>query len=490
MPRTLIEIERGRGEPLYRQVRQAIEHGIATGRLDAGGRLPSSRLLAQELGVSRNTVTAAYEELVAEGFVESRARSGLFVNPRMPHRPEPDPEPPQEHGFDWSGRLRGREGDRLPHIEKHHDWARYPYPFPAGQVDTRAFPARAWARALNRALDRPHAAWSLQDCVADDDPLLVEMVRSHLLPARGVAVGADEVLITIGSQQGLDLLGRALLGPGSVAAVEDPGYLDARHIFLRAGARLHPLPVDADGLRPPDTLRGVDLLHVTPSHHHPTNVTLGPARRRALLAAAREAGTVVVEDDYDSEFRYAGSPTPALKSQDTTGQVVYLGTFSKFLAPGLRLGYLVGSAELVAHLRELRRYSVRHPSGHLQRALGLLIESGDYQWAVRRSRARLGRKWRLMRDAVNASLPWPSSPAPGGVSLWMSGPEGLDCRELVRRARERGVLIERGDIFFLQGPDRDALRHFRVGFAAPRADVIEPGIAILGDVVRELLPRE
>ncbi|WP_328630130.1 MocR-like pyridoxine biosynthesis transcription factor PdxR [Streptomyces sp. NBC_00356] len=494
MPRTLIEIERGRGEPLYRQVRQAIEHGIASGRLDAGGRLPSSRLLAQELGVSRNTVTAAYQELVAEGFVESRARSGLFVNPRMPPRTEPEPTPPQEHTFDWSGRLRGREGDRLPHIEKHHDWARYPYPFPAGQVDPRAFPARAWVRSLNRALDRPHAAWSLQDCVADDDPLLVEMVRSHLLPARGMAVEASEVLITIGSQQGLDLLGRALLGPGSVAAVEDPGYLDARHIFLRAGARLHPLAVDADGLRPPETLRGVDLLHVTPSHHHPTNVTLGPRRRKVLLAAAREAGTVVVEDDYDSEFRYEGSPTPALKSQDTTGQVVYLGTFSKFLAPGLRLGYLVGSAELVAHLRELRRYSVRHPSGHLQRALGLLIESGDYQLAVRRSRARLGAKWRLMRDAVNASLPWASSPAPGGVSLWMSGPEGLDCRELARRARERGVLIERGDIFFLAGPefpagpDLDALRHFRVGFAAPRADVIEPGIAILGDVVRELLP--
>jgi GntR family transcriptional regulator/MocR family aminotransferase len=293
------------------------------------------------------------------------------------------------------------------------------------------------------------------------------------------------VLVTVGSQQGLDLLSRALLRTGSVVAVEEPGYLDARHIFVRAGARLVPLPVTSAGVVPPAGLGGVDLLHVTPSHHHPTNATLSIGRRRELLAMVRDSGTVVVEDDYDSEFRYQGSPTPALKGLDGTDQVVYLGTFSKFLAPGLRLGYLVGSRELIRELRDLRRYCVRHPSGHIQRALALLIRSGEYHRAVRRYRGQLMRKWEAVTTAVNTHLPWHTTPSPGGVSLWMSGPEGLDCRRLVELAQRQGVLIERGDIYYLS--ERPPLNHFRIGFAAPRVDAIDPGIRILGGLVPEAM---
>ncbi len=484
IPRTLIDIDRNSAEPLYRQIRKAIEHGIAVGTIDASSRLPSSRELARELGLSRNTVNAAYQELVAEGFVESRVRQGIFVNRDM--RPYCAAEQrPVHEPFDWTSRLRGHPEDTLPHIEKRADWAEYPYPFLAGQVDLRAFPARDWSRALNEALYQPHARYSLQDSIAFDDPLLVEMVCSRLLPARGVEATPEEVLVTVGSQQGLDLLTRALLGTGSVVAVEDPGYLDARHIFVRAGARLMPLPVTAAGLTPPPTLAGVDLLHVTPSHHHPTNVTLGIGRRRELLNLVRESGTVIVEDDYDSEFRYQGSPTPALKGLDTTDQVVYLGTFSKFLAPGLRLGYLVGAKELVRELRDLRRYSVRHPSGHTQRALALLIQSGEYHRAVRRYRGQLMRKWEAACTAVNTHLPWHTTPSPGGVSLWMTGPAELDCRRLVERAQRHGVLIERGDIYHLG--DEPPLNHFRIGFAAPPLHAIDPGIRILGRLVERQL---
>ncbi|MDI3405665.1 MocR-like pyridoxine biosynthesis transcription factor PdxR [Streptomyces cavernicola] len=480
MPRTLIEVDRESSEPLYRQIRKAIEHGIAVGTIDARRRLPSSRELARELGLSRNTVNAAYQELVAEGFVESRVRQGIFVNREIRAYCTAE-ERPATPRFDWASRLRGHPEDTLPHIEKRPDWARYPYPFLAGQVDLRAFPARDWSRALNKALYPPHIQYSLQDGIAADDPLLVEMVCRHLLPARGVEASPEEVLITVGSQQGLDLLSRALLGQGSVVAVEDPGYLDARHIFVRAGATLLPMTANEAGLKPPKSLAGVDLLHVTPSHHHPTNATLSIGRRRELLSLVRESGTVIVEDDYDSEFRYQGSPTPALKGLDETDQVVYLGTFSKFLAPGLRLGYLVGSRELVRELRDLRRYSVRHPSGHIQRALALLIESGEYHRAVRRYRGQLMHKWEAASRAVNAHLPWHTTPPPGGVSLWMSGPAELDCRRLVDLAQERGVLIERGDIYFLS--EDPPLNHFRIGFAAPPLSVIDPGIRILGELV-------
>jgi Transcriptional regulators containing a DNA-binding HTH domain and an aminotransferase domain (MocR family) and their eukaryotic orthologs len=348
-------------------------------------------------------------------------------------------------------------------------------------VDIHAFPARAWVRCLRDALFHPHVYHSLQDSIAADDPMLLEMICQEMLPSRGIEAHPDQVIITLGSQQGLELLARALLRDGSVVAVENPGYLDARHIFLRAGATLRPLPVDGSGVQPPSSLAGVDLLHLTPSHHHPTNVTLSIGRRRQLLALAQASHTIIVEDDYDSEFRYQGSPTPALKALDESDHVLYLGTVSKFLAPGLRLGYLVGPAELVTELRNIRRYVHRHPPGHTQRALALLIESGEYHRAVRRYRARLQRKWEAMTGAVNAYLPWRTTPPGGGVSLWMTGPDRLDARKLAELAQRRGVLIEPGDVYFLG--DNPPTNHFRLGFAATPLSAIAPGIRILGEQV-------
>ncbi|OZM71614.1 aspartate aminotransferase [Amycolatopsis antarctica] len=488
MPRTLIEIDRSSGEPLYRQVRQAIEHGIAVGTFDPVHRLPSSRELAADLGVSRNTINLAYQELVAEGFVESRERSGLFVNSEM--RPHSAALEWATHPrIDWSSRVRRYPDADVPHIEKRVDWHAYPYPFLAGQVDVTAFPAQSWTRCLRDALYQPHVFHSLQDSMGTDDPMLVDMIRRHLLTSRGIEASASEVLITVGSQQGLDLLGRVLLGHDQVVAMENPGYLDARHIFLRTGASMVGIDVDTSGMRPPESLDGVDLLYLTPSHHHPTNATLSIGRRRQLLSLAASAGTVVVEDDYDSEFRYQGRPTPALKALDGTGDAVYLGTFSKFLSPGLRLGYLVGPSELVRELREVRRYVLRHPPGHLQRALALLIDSGEYHRSLRRYRMKLMRKWEATCSAVNEHLPWRQGAyPPGGVSLWMTGPSGLDCRALVERAERDGVLIEPGDIFF--AGDDPPRNHFRIGFAAAPQRAIEPGIRLLGAACVELLGSE
>lgn len=485
MPRTLIEIDRSSDEPLYRQVRKAIEHGIAVGTFDPSHRLPSSRTLAGELGVSRNTINLAYQELIAEGFVASRERSGLFVNPEM--RPQDTAlAPATTPRIDWSARVRRFGDEGVPHIEKRPDWHRYPYPFLAGQVDISAFPARSWTRCLREALYQPHTFHSLADSVGSDDPMLTEQVCRHLLPARGIEATPEEILVTVGSQQGLDLLGRALLGSGQAVAMENPGYLDARHIFLRTGATVTGNDVDHSGMRPPDSLAGTDLLYLTPSHHNPTNATLSIGRRRKLLSLAAAAGTVVVEDDYDSEFRYQGSPTPALKALDTSGDAVYLGTFSKFLSPGLRLGYLVGPRELVHELRQIRRYVLRHPPGHLQRALALLIAGGEYQRSLRRYRARLMHKWEAVTAAAHEHLPWPQQPyPPGGVSLWASGPPELDCRRLVAEAERHGVLIEPGDVFFTgEHPPRN---HFRIGFAAVAQRSIEPGVRLLGESARTVL---
>ena len=479
---TRISITHDTGVPIYQQLRRAIEHEVASGALDPRFALPSSRELARELGISRNTVNAAYQELLAEGFVESQPRCGLFVNQEMvPHLRREVAETDKVTSVNWARRLRAEPTVDIPEIAKVRDWGRFPYPFVGGQVDVASFPRLAWARMLREALEPPHLQYSLRDAVDEDDPMLVEALCRQVLPTRGIEVGPDEVLITLGSQQGLDLLANTLLTPGDRVGVEDPGYLDARHSFLRTGAELVPLPVDSAGLVPPPDMRDIDVLHLTPSHHSPTNVTLSIGRRKQLLAMAEDNDVLLIEDDYDSEFRYKGAPTPALKALPGSERVLYLGTFSKFFAPGLRLGYLVGAPELVSELRRQRRYRVRHVPGHTQRAMALMIEAGQYHRTVRRRRTQLQRKWNALRDALNKHLPWPTDPPPGGVSIWVTGPPEIDCERLADAALERGIVIERGDVYFARPLENR--NYFRLGFAAIPLEAIEPGVRELAEVI-------
>ena len=472
---------------LYRQVRRQLEHAIAAGEF-AGRRLPSSRALAAELGLSRNTVLLAYQELQAEGFVSSYPRSGLVVNEEMAQmvtqRRAGQPALPATTPPDWAALIRPTTNVDLPRLTKPRNWHAYPYPFVGGQVGVDIFPSAAWLRSLRRALEAAHRVESLQDNQSFDDPLLVEQLCSAVLPGRGILTDPTQVLITTGSQEGLYLVASALVGPGTEVAVENPGYPDLWHIMTRAGARLRPLAVDESGVVLGDGVGDAALVCTTPSHHFPTNVTLSTARRRQLLQIAGRGGPVLIEDDYDSEFRYHGRTTPALKAMDTQDHVVYLGSFSKFLAPGLRMGFVVAAPELIEELRDRRRFMVRHPPGHLQRALALLIASGDYASSVRRARSVLQDKWVRILAAVAEHLGWQVNRRADGMSVWITGPPGVDARVLAAAARSRGVLIELGGAFFL-GPDPPQ-HHTRLGFASIPAARIEPGIQLLAGVAGSL----
>ncbi len=482
---TLLGIDPQSPVPLYRQLRQAIEHQIVNGTFDPMLPLPSSRELARDLGISRNTVNAAYEEFLAEGMIVAHPRRGYFINPDLVGRVEAEGESPRPaRKVDWEAHLLPARDVGMPEITKAREWHSHPFPFVAGQVHPDDFPRLAWSRSLREALEPPHLHFSLRDSVDEDDPLLLEMLCRHVLPSRGLEVTPEHVLITSGSQHGLDLLASTLIAPGDAVGVEDPGYTDARHRFAVAGARLVPFPVDGHGLVPDQGMEGLRLLHVTPSHHSPTNVTLSGERRHRLIAMAEAADSLIVEDDYDSEFRYHGKPTPALKALPDSERVIYLGSFTKFFAPGLRLGYLVADPDLVAELRRRRRYLVRHVSGHLQRGMALLLESGQYQRTIRRRRSRLSRKWETLSSALFDELPWFEGAPPGGVSIWVRGPEWLDCAELADRALEAGVALERGDVFFLD-PAAHA-NHFRLGFAAIDPEAIRPGVRRLAEVVEAL----
>lgn len=496
----------GSADPLYRRVRRAIEDAVAAGSYH-GRLLPSSRALASELGVSRTTVNLAYQELVTDGFIVSEPRVGYRINAELLERLEGgegaralarsahEGRPADANvtaaelleataPVDWAAHLHDRSSHRLPEIKKDYDWQRYPYPFIYGQVPTSSFPVTAWNRALRIAMEHPHLAFSLRDAGSSDDPLLVEHLCATVLPSRGIRARPDQVLVTAGAQHGLHLAAQALLHPGDVVAVENPGYPDVSHIVERVGGRPRPVDVDRQGLRVAEVPSEARVISVTPSHQFPTNVGLAVARRQQLLDHARAHDSFVLEDDYDSEFRYVGRPSPALRASGEE-RVIYVGSFSKFLAPGLRLGFVVAEEPLIEQMRGDRRYSVRHLPGHLQRAVALMLSSGDYQRALRRQRLRLRERWRLMNSYLTSQLGDDFEPPTGGTSMWVPLPAGVSSDEVAAVAARRGILVESGSTFYIENPSH-AHEHLRLAYSAIPTDRIGPGLEALFGVVRSV----
>lgn len=470
-------------EPLYRQVRHALESALVEGRFRSGP-LPSSRALALELGVSRNTVNLAYQELVAEGLIVSEERVGYRANVLLVGQSQSDGAHSAQKAstsIDWSTKIRPMRLGQFLEIEKDSNWREYPYPFIYGQVRSSEFPISAWNRALRSSMDYPHVHASLRDAGSRDDPLLIEQLRDVVLSSRGIRAAPEEILITLGAQNGLFLAARSLVNEGDETVIESPGYTDGAHIFAAAGAKLSMVPVDRDGLQVEHINESAKFISVTPSHQFPTNVSLSQERRERLLSHAQQSDAIIFEDDYDSEFRYVGQPAPALRAVDRD-RVVYVGSFSKFLAPGLRLGYVVASPELIARMRHERRYSFRHPPGQIQRALALMIANGDYNRVLRKYRLSLRDKWTIMNSALTKIIGPDFQPPTGGTSMWVPLPDGVRSDQVCREAAGRGVLIESGATFYtLNHPE--AQRFIRIGYSAISRESIEPGLAELAAVI-------
>jgi GntR family transcriptional regulator/MocR family aminotransferase len=472
---------------LQARVRRRLLQAIDGGDLVPGRALPSTRAMARRLNVARNTVLIAYQGLVDDGFLKARERSGYYVAPDATSRRA---QVPAEAGdrpaspVDWTGRI-GPRAITQRTIEKPADWRRAPYPFIYGQVDPQLFPLAAWRACSRDALARIAVdEWSA-DSLAADDPLLVEEIRTRLLPRRGVTARPDEILITVGAQHALWLIAHLLVGARTTIGLEEPGYVDARNIFSLRTRRLRPLPVDAGGLVVDERLKGLDLVFTTPSHQAPTTVTMPLERRLALLAEARARDFLVVEDDYESETNYGREPTPALKSLDRDGRVLYVGSLSKILAPGVRIGFLVAPAPLVAEARKIRRLMLRHPPTNNQRTTALFLAGGHVEVLIRRLQAAYAERWRAMDAAIARHLPNSSRPPTfGGTSFWIEGPHALDSETLAEHARAEGVILEPGAVHFMAEP---APRNvFRLGFSSIATTRIEPGIRRIAALVAAL----
>lgn len=387
-------------DQLFFGLKQRIQSGVIV----TGSSLPSSRDLARDLGVSRNTVIAAYDRLSGEGYLETRPRSGIFVTPAF------------AEGYATRANTAGRQNGF--HSKSPHTILQNPIPFRPCQPDVRLFPLTLWNRLRLRAL-RKFGAGMLhyQSVHALGLPVLRQALASYLNESRGVNCNWEQIAITTGSQQAIYLLSQLLLKPGDHVLLENPGYPGARQAFHTTRALIRPLSVDAQGALPPRKIEAAKLIYTTPSRQFPTGACQPVARRMALLEFARKAKAWLLEDDYDSEFRYARPPMPSLHSLDTAGRVIYLGTMSKVLFPSLRIGYVVLPAKLLQPFETLRLIIEDHGPLIDQATLAEFIQSGAFYTHIRRCRKNYASKLATFLDAASKhQLPLDFPHTDGGMN--------------------------------------------------------------------------
>ncbi len=481
-----IFLPEGAGVGLQTRLKDAITRAIWDGRFAPGDRLPATRALARHLAISRITVSLAYDSLLATGYIASVARSGYFVASDAPNRLEAvgKTKAPAGARIDWTARI-GTPPPALGAQATPADWRQFRYPFIFGEPDVARFPVDDWRDCVRRALGKRHFEQIADDASDRDDPFLVEQIVQRSISGRGVAALSDEVLVTAGAQNALWLIVQVLFnGQGGVVAMEDPGYPELRNLLRQQGLTISPVPVDREGMRVEDIPKGVQAVFVTPSHQAPTGATMSMARRRALLERAEAEDFVVIEDDYDYEMSYASPSLPALKSLDQRGRVIYIGSFSKSIFPGLRLGYLTADAAVVTHARAIRTLSERHLPGLSQRTVAYFLSEGHYNSHSRRMRMRMSRRNEVLREALKVNDLRPAlRRATGGTTLWLMGPDGLDTDELAAALREKSVLVEAGSSFYAS---KNAPRNrLRLGFSTIETARIADGVALIAEAIKE-----
>ncbi|MDC0136485.1 PLP-dependent aminotransferase family protein [Sulfitobacter sp.] len=469
---------------LQSQIQQMIAQGILSGRFQRGEKLPSTRKLAVHLGVSRITVTIAYTELLASDYLSSKGRSGYFVSENAPSPPVFTPGPDTQDAVDWTRAIGQRfSGGVTP--SKPQDWSKYRYPFVYGQADQSLFDHANWRLCALQALGQRDFNSMTNDYYDQDDPQLIEFIARHTLPRRGITAAPEQILITLGAQNALWLTAQVLLTQRRRAALEDPCYHALRDILIQSRCHVTPVRVDQDGLPPEAIPPETDVIFTTPSHQCPTNATMPMARRRALLERAHQMDAIIVEDDYEFETSFLRPPSPALKSLDADGRVIYVGSFSKSLFPGLRLGYLVGSEPFIREARALRASVLRHPPGHIQRTASYFLSLGHYDALVRRmSNALHERRTKMEEVIAQTGLQIAGQGAHGGSSFWMRAPETVDTQILAARLRARGVLIEPGQSFF--GGEEQPQNFYRLGYSSIPTSRITDGLQALASEIEEM----
>ncbi|MDT5270188.1 MAG: GntR family transcriptional regulator / MocR family aminotransferase [Acidobacteriota bacterium] len=481
------------GAPLYRQLYDTIRRSILSGGLPSGRQLPASRLLAKQLGVSRMTVVNAYEQLLAEGYLEGRRGAGTFVSAHLPE------EFLQASGFKRLERqekpsprkiILSEYGSRVAQnsrtILRHHG-ATALVPFQHGVAALDEFPYSVWAKIAQRWQKSPPASVLNYGDAVGFQPLR-DAVAAHLAAARGVRCTSEQIIITNGTQQALDLIGRIFLSESEDVCLEDPGYIGARDIFSATGARIVPVPIDDEGFDVQTARRRslkARLIYVTPSHQFPLGVTMSLTRRLSLLEWARERDAFVIEDDYNSEYRYAGRPLASLQGLDRDGRVLYVGTFSKTIFPALRLGYLVVPADLLEVFAAARALTDLHSPVIEQAVLAEFISERHFARHIRRMRGMYEERQQALVEVARKTLKGMLEVAPAKAGMHLIGwlPDGVSDREVSRRAAEAGLNLAPVSAYCINQKLRSGLL---LGYTAYDEKHIRQGMKKLARVLTDI----
>lgn len=455
--------------PLHRQLYEALRRAMLDGKLTAGERLPSSRELTQDLAMSRNTVVAALNQLAVEGYLVSRVGSGTFVNDSIPKAAARRPAAQAGQGATLS-----RRGEMLAttfcatQLEIQ--------PFTPGIADFSAFPVALWQRLQNKHWRMTYPDMLDYNYSGGYGPLR-RAVADYLRIFRSVPLDVDQVIITSGTQQSMELCTQLLADHLDTVWLEDPAYWGAVKAFLATGLSLHSVLVDEEGIapQPQDEATPPRLIYVTPSHQYPTGAVMSLARRHQILSLARRHKAWVLEDDYDSEFRFSGPPISSLAGLDTDQRVLYMGSFSKVLYPGLKLGYLVVPKKLVAPFKQAH-YDLNRPGQMpLQAALAEFIEMGHFASALRRARQSYAERRHCLLAALQPCLDEHAkiTGAEQGLHLCVRLPNALDDKALAQRIGEHGLTVRALSAYCLQRTDAKGLV---IGYGyAPLIDIEQYG---------------
>ena len=488
MDKALIFLDPDSELSLQVQIRQKLAEAITSGIFPVEQRLPSSRKLAEQLGVARNTVVLAYEQLIEEGYLVSRARSGIYVNADILEGRVDEEElrvQRQRRRRHWQGRFKVSPTGPEPYLYP-PNWHQHPFPFLDGKFDTSLFPVKEWRQATRMALGvREINQWAGETGDADD-PSLIEQIRTRILPRRGIQAQPDEILVTVGAQQALSLVVELLVDSSITVAVEEPGLPIMRQLLAKQGAHMIHQPVDDEGLVVDANLDAANIVCVTPSHQVPTSVTMPTERRLALLEKAAELDQIIIEDDFEFESNYQNQPHPALRSIDGDDRVIYVSCLSKVLEPGLCLGIMVAAPAIIAEARKLRRLQVKHPPLNNQRAAAFFLSLGHYDTFMMHTHRDFGERWKALREALSLYLLHfvESTASEGGTSIWIQGPEGVDLGVLINEAARRGILIEPVAHYYATSGAPE--NYFRMGISSIPLENIRPGVQALSELIHDL----
>jgi GntR family transcriptional regulator/MocR family aminotransferase len=465
------------GGPLFRQVYTGLRNAILVRAFPPGDRLPSTRDLAEQLGISRTVVLLAYDQLLAEGFVVGRGGSGTYVADCLSEdRPRQLGKPARIKLSRFGEAASAASGEAL-FPDRRSSRRRINFTF--GQSDTTTFPFDSWQKILTRKAREVRVS-ELDYGPAAGLQVLREAICTHLRRSRAVVCDPSQVIVVNGSQQALDLVARVLVEPGDRVAIEDPQYLGTREVLRAAGARLIPVPVDRDGLDTAKLPKQAGIAFVTPSHHFPTGAILSLPRRLALLEWARRKNAVIVENDYDGEFHYQGRPLESLQGLDTDGRVLYLGTFSRTVFPALRIGYLVVPSTLVSTFTKAKWLNDQHSATLEQQTLAEFIANGMYERHLRRLRRRNAARRKVLLDSIERFLGDRVEVTGDGsgthIVLWPR--KRTSEAEVIADAASRGVGIFGTSYFYLAPNSRSGLM---LGYSTMNENEIERGIKLLSD---------